>query len=172
MRTFVYLFTGLLFCLAFMVPGSAQSVRATRFSSAYTDLSKDCKAKFKKAAEGQDMPVICKGFGGYLITSNPYALGVQYSVENPKFKKGDDLKSILVGDVSSSGRRLVEWRMADGKPFAIIFRSDKRKDGDVDNTKLTKVLIVTGLHGFDKIAYEIDAKSANANVRAREYLHS
>jgi len=39
----------------------------TRFSSNFTDLTKDCKDALNEVGEGQDMPLKCRGYGGYYI---------------------------------------------------------------------------------------------------------
>ena len=69
-------------------------------------------------------------------------------------------------------KRKVEWRMADGKPFAVIMRVNKY-DGVQDDThyngkKIGEELIVKGLKGFDQIDFTVDAKTPNANQKARD----
>src|SRR4051794_3786814 len=48
----------------------AQPSTDSAFTSAYTDLNKDCEPAFKdeEIGEGQDMPLKCKGYGGYYIS--------------------------------------------------------------------------------------------------------
>src|SRR5215217_1576430 len=92
------------------------------FTSAYTDLNKDCEAAFKEeeVGEGQDMPLKCKGYGGYHISIGYSAFGSHLGVG----LEGDEnfstsLASQSIGYNDEKGRQ-VEWRMADGLPFAVI----------------------------------------------------
>jgi hypothetical protein len=65
----------------------------------------------------------------------------------------------------------IEWRLADGKPFAVILRVFKysgKGQYPLQEKPTGEVLLVKGLHGFEQIAYEVDVKSnANPNVKAR-----
>ena len=62
--------------------------------------------------------------------------------------------------------------MANGKPFAVIMRvADYAETTDTDayfGKKTGEKLIVRGLKGFENIDFEVDAKTPNANVKARE----
>ena len=66
----------------------------------------------------------------------------------------------------------VEWRMADGKPFAVIMRIPKYGETDEDNPyigkKIGEQLIIKGLKGFEKIDFTVDAKTPKANQKARD----
>jgi hypothetical protein len=72
--------------------------------------------------------------------------------------------------------RKIEWRMADGKPFAVILRVsnfDRSDDdgGDPFNpkNKTGESLLVKGLKGYEHIDFEVDTKTTpNPNVKARE----
>jgi len=72
-------------------------------------------------------------------------------------------------------KRKVEWRFANGKPFAVIFRIDVTKGSSADGidmwskeNKTGEALVVKGLKGFEHIDFEVDAKTPNANAKARE----
>lgn len=72
-------------------------------------------------------------------------------------------------DFDYSKTRL-EWRLADGKPFAIIMRvpiHGKPKDGEYFGKVIGQQLIVAGLAGYE-IDEKIDAKVPNANIKARQ----
>ena len=64
--------------------------------------------------------------------------------------------------------------MADdnGKPFAIIMRvavyAELTGAGEYFGKKTGEKLIIKGLKGFENINFEVDAKTANANIKARE----
>jgi hypothetical protein len=65
----------------------------------------------------------------------------------------------------------VEWRLANGKPFAVIMRMYDYAGTPECNTagKITgSSLIVKGLKGFESIDQSVDGNTPNANVKARE----
>ena len=161
-------------------PQTAKKTGDVKFTSVYTDLDKDCKdawvGKDKKEAlsRGQDIPQTCKGFGGY----TPY---ISYSAIESylSLRKGDDENSFVSVRPNDSkfieqpGGKL-EWRLANGKPFAVIvrfahFKSDYEGDAPFDTKNKTgESLVVKGLQGFEKIDFELDAKTPNANQKARD----
>jgi hypothetical protein len=146
-----------------------------KFSSLYTDLNKDCKAAFKQVGEGQDMPLKCKGYGGYHIFINYSAWASSLSANG----SGDNSITLAMQGLGYSDEkgRKIEWRLADGKPFAVILRISNYKikagdDGDnpfQDKYKTGESLLVKGLKGYEQIDFEVDTKATpNANVKARE----
>jgi hypothetical protein len=71
-------------------------------------------------------------------------------------------------------KRKIEWRLADGKPFAVIFRVDQSTEG-VDpaemwrpENKRGEFLLVKGLKGYEHIDFAVDARSRDANAQARD----
>jgi hypothetical protein len=67
-------------------------------------------------------------------------------------------------------QKTIEWRLANGKPFAVIMRVYEYAGNDLcaTNGKVTKEsLVVKGLKGFE-IEETVDAKTPNANLKARE----
>lgn len=144
----------------------------TNFTSVYTDLKRDCKAKPepKGAETGSDPLVICKSVGGYRISIGYSAMDAGISIESLKDK--DD--SINLDVVCSNFGGKVEWRLANGKPFAVIIRLGKYKDrSNSDNpcaeaNRLGSTLVVKGMKGWQHINFEVDGATPNANVIARE----
>ena len=145
------------------------------FTSVYTDMKRDCKtlAEPKGAQTGGDPAGACKGYGGYRIFISHSAWAAGYSVESLK----DPNESIVLGtDYSGYGAKgeKVEWRMANGKPFAVIMRIGKYKDmGDGENPYQAKNrtgsrLVIKGLKGYEQIDFEVDGATPNANQKARE----
>jgi hypothetical protein len=68
-------------------------------------------------------------------------------------------------------QKTVEWRLADGKPFAVIMRVYEYAGDDMcsNGGKIKgESLMVQGLKGFEHIEESVDAKTPNANVKARE----
>ena len=104
----------------------ATSARATdpvaiRFSSAYTTLTK-CGSGMTKKEEreaeknGSDIPSRCKGYGGYDVYISYSACASMFTLE-----KGEERISLGMQAVNWK-QKTVEWRLANGKPFAVIMR--------------------------------------------------
>lgn len=125
-----------------------------KFTSVYTDLSKQCKNAFKEVGEGQDMPLTCKGYGGYKLSIGYSAMYAHVAAETLNGKHVIPLTTAQINYDLEKGRK-IEWRLANGKPFAVILRVEDK-------------LLVKGLRGYEKIDYDIDAKTPNANQQARD----
>lgn len=154
----------------FVAPPANLAVQgATRFSSAYSPLTR-CGSGMTKKEEreaekhGSDIPSRCKGFGGYVVDISYSACASIFSLV-----KGDE--NIPLGmQALNYPQKTIEWRLANGKPFAVIMRVYEYAGDDPCATdgKVTKEsLVVTGLKGF-KIEGTVDAKTPNANLKARE----
>ena len=153
----------------------AQKKSKPSFTSVYTDMKRDCRTLKEPAAEAEesgDPAGACKGFGGHRIFIIHSAWSASYSIE--KLKSQDE--SITLGtDYSSYGAKgkRVEWRMANGKPFAVIMRIGKykeRTDGEnpyTDENRTGSRLVVKGLKGWEHIDFEVDGANPNANMKAR-----
>lgn len=161
--------------------GSSNNV-PPQFSSVYTDLNKDCRNAFKSVGEGQDMPLRCKGYGGYsiYIYYSAWASHITADPTNGKSMEGNPLIYLATQQLSydSEKGRKVEWRMTNGKPFAVILRITKYRESDgTDNPfdpqyKTGEALIVKGLQG-QTIDFEVDIKSTpNPNEKARQLADS
>lgn len=154
---------------------SKQSPKAPVFHSLYTDMKRDCRTlpEPKGAEEGGDPAGACKGHGGYRIVISHSAWSAHFAVES----LNDKSESIDLGsDYSSYGARgeKVEWRAANGIPFAIIMRLGKykeRRDGENPysaGNRTGSTLVVKGLKGWEYIDFKVDGAAAGANARARE----
>ena len=144
---------GLLFVTSGFALGWQRS--PPKFSSVYTDLNKQCKAAFKEVGEGQDMPLNCKGYGGYRLSIGYSAMYASLIAETLDGKNSIPLTSAQINYDREKGRK-VEWRLANGKPFAVILRVEDK-------------LLVKGLRGYEKIDYDIDVKTTpNPNQQARD----
>lgn len=148
-----------------------------RFFSRYTSLTgRGCGSGMTKAEEreaekqGSDLPLRCKGPGGYEISVGYSACSAQISAD-----KGSVSIQLLMqaGDFKQN---VVEWRMvqAHGKiiPFAAIMRDYEYAGDDFCATggKVTaEFLVVKGLEGFEHIDERIDVrKTLNPNLKARQ----
>jgi hypothetical protein len=150
------------------------------FTSVYTDLNKECKNAFKSVGEGQDMPLKCKGYGGYslYISYSAWASAIYADPTNGRSRESDTLIFLAMQQLNydqEKGRK-IEWRLADGKPFAVIMRISKYSEdagANGDNPfdpkyKTGEALIVKGLKG-QNIDFEVDVKSTpNPNEKARQ----
>jgi hypothetical protein len=167
------LFILLSLSLAFVFAANGQ---VAKMSSVYTNLKTDCKNAFKSVDDGQDMPLVCKGFGGYKVDVGYSAWAALISISKPK----SDEEVISLGNhpinFTDSGAKL-EWRLANGKPFAVILRIKKYNldkaaaNGDnpftADNV-IGEALIIKGLSGYSQIDFEVNAKEKNANAKAQK----
>ncbi|MFZ2090036.1 MAG: hypothetical protein WAU47_15815, partial [Desulfobaccales bacterium] len=169
--------TALLLGVLSSFPFEAQSVAAQpKFSSAFTNLSTDCRDALKSVGEGQDMPLKCKGYGQYYIYIYYSAFASHIAVKT----KGNDDNTIHVTaehvDFSDKGDSKVEWRLADGKPFAVIIKvsrynkevQDTGENPYQDKYKIGEAIIVKGLTGYNHIDFNVDARTPNAFAEARK----
>jgi hypothetical protein len=140
------------------------------FSSSYTDLTK-CGSGMTKKEEreaeknGSDIPSLCKGYDGYNVFISYSACASSFSIT-----KGDENISLGMQSVGWK-QKTVEWRMANGKPFAVIMRFYEYEGDDLCSSggKIkSESLMVRGLKGFEHIEESVDARTPNANVKARE----
>jgi hypothetical protein len=155
----------------------AQTAKPTvAFTSVYTNLKTECGSgltpKEEKQAEaaGQDIPSVCKGYGGYEIFLASDGANAQFQVRTKSRKPEKDvaiLEALYFGD--GIGARKVEWRLADGKPFAVIFRIDLFGEADEQGArkKLGEQIRVVGLKN-KRIDFKVDVKTTpNPNEEAR-----
>lgn len=164
-RKIIVLVAAVFFCFS-AVDVFAQKIT---FTSGYTNLNKACKTL--RGGDGQDDASLCKGLGGYQIRIYSSAAATHLVVEKPN----TDI-SIPMGTVSlafNQTKTNVEWRMANGRVFALIIRLPKYGETtDADpyiGKQVGEELVVVGLSGYEEtISGEVDAKTPNANVKARE----
>lgn len=155
---------------------SAPQTQNTSFTSSYTDLKKDCKDALPSVGEGQDMPLACKGVGGYRIYIYYSAMASHISAEKEGGQDPIMLATQSLNYTDKGGK--VEWRMAKEKPFAVIVRITKYDPpADAENQldekyKTGEALIVQGLKGYEHIDFEVNAKEPNANQKARDLADS
>ncbi len=147
--------------------------RKPQFSSVYTDLKAQCRPIAQGEAQGDDTPLRCDGYGGYEVRIDFSAASSHLRVQLAD-GESEDAITLAEQPLSYDAKRKIEWRLADGKPFAVIFRVDKPKDG-LDPTEMWRPenkagesLRVKGLEGYGQIDFEVDARTPNANLKARE----
>jgi hypothetical protein len=142
-----------------------------KFSSAYTTLGKcgsGLTKKEEKEAEkhGTDIPTRCKGYGGYDIF-----IGYSACTSHFLLEKGQENIPLAMQAVDWK-QKTVEWRMADGKPFAVIMRVFEYAGNEycaTGGTVTGESLIVKGLKGYEHINETVNVKTTpNPNEKARE----
>jgi hypothetical protein len=149
----------------------------TRFSSNFTDLTRDCKDAFDEVGEGQDMPLKCKGYGGYYIYIFYSAFASHIAINTINGDNRIDLASERL-NYSDKKENNIEWRLADGKPFAVILKISKYNEKVLDDLgenpyqkkyKTGDSLIIKGLKGYEHIDFEINFKTTtDAITKARK----
>lgn len=163
----------LLACAAALVVAGLSTRSAAKFSSAYTDLKTQCKPIAGGESRGDDTPLRCAGQGGYEVRIDFSAASSHLGIQ-PTACECDERIALAEQPLHYDAERKIEWRLAGGQPFAVILRVDKPKGG-LDpaemwrpENKTGEALLVKGLKGYERIDFEVDAKSPDANVRARE----
>jgi len=110
---------------------------ADKYASTYTDMDKDCtSAEPEDDEHGGDTPMTCKGPGGYSIVESYSAMDNFRHVE----RNGEVVTTNLEPEASCSHGsygRMMEWRLRNGKPFALIYRITCFKDDIVSGTDKT-----------------------------------
>lgn len=147
-----------------MIVAAQQSVK---FTSVYSRLDgKGCRTL--RGGRGTDDAQQCKGVGGYDVEVYYSAATMQIAAIRNRDGQGAGIATLNL-DFDYSKTRL-EWRLADGKPFAVIMRVPrygKPKEGEYFGDVLGQEIIVAGLVGYN-IDEKIDAKQTAANAKARE----
>jgi hypothetical protein len=167
----LFLTAGITTSTTHFVPATPTAApRPIRFSSAYTALTK-CGSGMTKKEEreaeehGSDIPTHCKGLDGYFVDISYSACASMFVIE-----KGEDTISLGMQAVNWK-QKTVEWRMANGKPFAVIMRFYRyagSEQCETDGKVTDESLIVKGLKGFE-IDETVDTKATpNPNAKARE----
>lgn len=101
---------------------------ADKYTSVYTDMDKDCSSDEPEDEEhGGDVPMTCKGPDGYAIVESYSAMDNFRHIE----RNGEAVTTNLEPEASCSHGsygRMMEWRLRNGKPFALIYRIACFKD--------------------------------------------
>lgn len=151
-------------------PESEAASLPVRFSSKYSSLA-NCGSGLTKKEEreaekqGSDIPTRCRGYGGYDVYIYYSACASILTLD-----KGEENISLGMQALGWT-QKTVEWRLANGKPFAVIIRMYDYVNDDLctaENKIKGSSLLVKGLKSYD-INETVDTKSTpNANAKARE----
>jgi hypothetical protein len=150
--------------ITFVVCAAGQ--RRVRFSSVYTDFKRGCKTL--QGGNGSDNAYLCRGAGRYKVRIYYSAAATHLAAELTGTDKFTPIATLDLRFDYTKTR--VEWRLANGKPFAVIYRVPRYaepKEGEYFGKVIGQRLAVIGLGNVD-INETIDARSRTANVRARE----
>jgi hypothetical protein len=152
----------------------ARSARTPKFTSAYTSLRTQCRS-VGTAGQGDDPSQRCTGVGGYVIVVDFSAASSHLRIEPSR--NPTESNTVQLGEQPidfDKGGKKVEWRLADGKPFAVIIRMEKHKDVDdptaywQPQNRLGQMLLVQGLGEHRGVNAEVDAAKPTANADARK----
>lgn len=161
------------FCVVNIYSQGKTSVKpkTTVFSSVYldTDTGKSCRTLEQEL-------IGCQPVGGYRLFVGFHNVIEALWIENAR---GEEVARIPSDKHPQISRNIgkIEWRLANGKPFAVIARFvfytmedvEAGRDLSGDRSKFPQLLIVKGLTGFEDIDFDVDVKTTpNSNRRARE----
>jgi hypothetical protein len=142
------------------------------FTSVYTAMD-SCKDACKDCGDG-DVPQKCRGVGGYGVYESYSAAQTFRAVEAGE-GFSVDLAPAIMCNYTAFGER-IEWRCANGKPFAVIHRvscyygePDDLNHIDTKADFKGEFLLVRGLVGMEKLCIDVDVrKDKKANDTARK----
>lgn len=169
MKNFIFI------ALFTMLCAFSANAQTAKMSSVYTNLKTDCQPEVKVVAD--EVPFICKAVGGFRVRIVPAGAWAETIEVVDKNKETVASLGTHGYGYSTAPKRAVEWRMANGKPFAVIFRVNEydeakaSEDGENPYTakyKTGEKLIIRGLTGYSQIDFEVDAKDKNANLKAQK----
>ncbi len=164
-------------------PNSAKAKSGSVYTQVYSQYTKACKDVDENTiSEGEDVPQLCKGYGGYWLyrTSTAYRVNLAIQDTSRKFTvplvaaDDDDAKALEDASVKKFGDK-IEWLLENGKPFAFIVRVAYYKDTQDEQTvfspknRIGEFLFVRGLKGFERLQYEVSVLNTafNPNEQAR-----
>jgi hypothetical protein len=162
---------------------SAAKAKASIYTQVYSQYSRACKdVDANTVSEGEDVPQLCKGYGGYWLyrTSAVYRVSLAIQDSSRKFTvpvvaaDNEKAKALENSTVKKFGDK-IEWLVANGKPFAFILRVAYFNDTQDEQTvfkpqnKAGEFLFVRGLKGYESLQYEISVMNTafNPNEQAR-----
>lgn len=147
--------------------GAVAAQKKTTFTSRYTSMGATCKVQ--KGGDGQDDTKVCPGTAGYQIRISTSA--AEMNILADKLGTDESYSVAVVGLEFNESKARLEWRLANGKPFAIIIRIPKYNGREDDVPGPGKIigqeLLVSGIGDYDYIYATVNARSANPNVKAR-----
>jgi hypothetical protein len=157
-------------------PAEQVSHKTPVFSSHYTNIQNECKyaETGKDDAGAGDILGTCPAFHDYQATITWSAARGCLFIQRLGPPRGQDdtaLPAIACDRGAAITERMLEWRSANGQPFAVIVRHSDWDEHDSAHPKnIGKSLVVRGLTGFESINTSVDTRKeprANEIARAR-----
>jgi hypothetical protein len=157
-------------------PAEEVSHKTPLFSSHYTNIQKECKdaETGKYDAGARDILGTCPAFHDYQATINWSAANGCLFIQRlgpPRDQDDTALPAIACDRGAAITERMLEWRSANGQPFAVIVRHSDWDERDSAHPKnVGQRLVVRGLTGFESINTSVDTRKeprANEIARAR-----
>jgi hypothetical protein len=157
-------------------PAEEVSHKTPLFSSHYTNIQKECKdaETGKYDAGAGDILGTCPAFHDYQATINWSAANGCLFIQRlglPRDQDDTALPAIACDRGAAITERMLEWRSANGQPFAVIVRHSDWDERDSAHPKnVGQRLVVRGLTGFESINTSVDTRKeprANEIARAR-----
>lgn len=169
-------------------PRTQATVRQTKFASVttpvFTAASRECKTDDSYMSEGDELGKVCPGSGKYKLLLSGAAARVNYGIVVPKTDFAVYLHPLEQGAAENFVRAdlydekigsQIEWRMADGVPFAVIVRmafyknTGRRKNFANPKSKAAEFIFVRGLRGFEDL--QEDLTTTDTAYDAQEQAH-
>ena len=150
---------------------NTNKVRPPVFSSVYSDVA---KGKSCKTIEAEIIG--CRAVGNYQLFASFHNVSENVWIETLDGEKVAGIPSDKQPGISRNVGKF-EWRLANGKPFAVIARFEfymmedveAGRDLSADRSKFAQILVIKGLPGNEQIDFELDARlAANSNQKARD----
>lgn len=142
------------------------------FSSQFTDFAKDCETPVGQGRSSEHISTFCKGYGDYRVHIFDTATTLEINAETDKEMEIYHVATQSL-DYDIDNQKL-EWRMANGKPFAVILQASKYQTSQNGLISYPQKIvgshyIVRGLEGFEDLSYEMDiTRDPNLLQKARE----
>ncbi len=160
---------------------SAQT-KEIKFTSAFSPLptlaAKNCKTDDAYLSEGDDFGKVCPGNGKYKLLISGFGSQINYGAVIPKtdfavyffpletgaaqkFERADLYREKIVGQI--------EWRLADGVPFAAVIRAQFYKNkggakaGKNSAVKVGEFVFVRGLKDFEDLQEDLETAQTAFN---------
>ena len=152
----------------------------TQVYSRYTNACKDVDEN--TVSEGEDVPQLCKGYGGYWLYRTSAVYRVRLAIQDsnrhltvPVVAAEDERAKTLEDRCVKKFGDKIEWLIEDGKPFAFILRVSYYRDTNNEQTvfypqnKVGEYLFVRGLKGYEALQHEVSVTNTafNPNEQAR-----
>jgi hypothetical protein len=157
------------------------------YTQVYSRNPEDCKdVDINTVSEGEDVPQLCKGYGGYWLYRTSAVYRVKLAIQDGRRKfsvpvvAAENHKALALEDfcVKKIGDK-IEWLVMKGKPFAFILRVSYFKDTQNEQTvfqpqnRAGEFLFVRGLKGYEGLRYEVSVLNSafNPNEQARQLAY-